>query len=106
MRFSYPESIELFPVNVRDKIDDDIRLSTFHEYTTRVVVYQRSCGYISDNLAKGILKMCAALIYNPKATDNELDEFAEKTAREYNVDLDDLIDEFTNFWEDQLESGV
>ena len=50
-------------------------------------------------MAKGILELCAAQIYNPDATNDEMDEFAVKTADKWGVDADELVSEYFDFFE-------
>ena len=79
----------MFSVDMSDKFD---------QYAEKVVRYQRFVKpSISESMAKGILELCAAMIYNDNPSDEEMDEFAEKTAKKWGVDCEELCSEFFEF---------
>ena len=88
----------MFSIDLSEEIDDLARKQLFDQYAKKVVYYQRFVNpSISDEMAKGILELCAAMIYNDNPTDEEMDEFAEKVADKRNLDFDELCSEFFEF---------
>jgi len=78
--------------------DDLTRKTVFQQYADKVAYYQKIVKpSISEEMAKGILELCAAMIYNDNPSDEEMDEFAEKVADKRNLDFDELCDEFFEF---------
>lgn len=87
-----------YSVDMTDTFDQLKRKMVFDQYAEKVVHYQRFVKpSIDDNMAKGILELCAAMIYNDNPSDEEMDEFAEKTAKKWGVDCEELCSEFFEF---------
>lgn len=87
-----------YSIGMTDKFDQLKRKMVFDQYAEKVVYYQRFVKTaISDNMAKGILELCAAMIYNENPSEEEMDEFAEKTAKKWHVDCEELCSEFFEF---------
>ena len=71
----------MFSFDPSEEIDALTRKTVFDQYAEKVVYYQRFVKpSISEEMAKGILELCAAMIYNDNPSDEEMDEFAEKVA--------------------------
>ena len=89
-----------YSLDFSDEIDQLTRKTVFDQYAEKVVRYQRFVKTsISENMAKGILELCAAMIYNDNPSDKEMNEFAAKTAKKWGVDCDELCSEFFEFCE-------
>lgn len=87
-----------YSVDFTDKMDQLKRKMVFDQYAEKVVHYQRFVKTsISDNMTKGILELCAAMIFNDNHSDEEMDELAEKTAKKWGVDCEELCSEFFEF---------
>lgn len=100
MRINNPDGSVMFTMDLTDKIDELTKKTVFDQYAQKVAYYQRIVKpSLSEDLAKGILELCAAQIYNPDATDEEMDEFAEKTADKWGVDAEELVSEYFEFCE-------
>lgn len=88
----------MFSVDLTDKLDQMKRKMVFDQYADKVARYQRFVKpSISDEMAKGILELCAAMIYNDNPSDEEMDEFSEKVAEKRGLDVDELCSEFFEF---------
>ena len=97
-RINNPDGSVMFSFDPSEEIDALTRKTVFDQYAEKVVYYQRFVKpYISEEMAKGILELCAAMIYNDNPSDEEMDEFAEKVADKRNLDFDELCDEFFEF---------
>ncbi|MBQ9399899.1 MAG: hypothetical protein IJU27_04605 [Bacteroidales bacterium] len=100
MRINNPDGSVIFSMDLTDKVNDLTKKIVFDQYAQRVAYYQRIVKpSLSENMAKGILELCAAQIYNPDATNDEMDEFAVKTADKWGVDADELVSEYFDFFE-------
>lgn len=87
-----------YSVDMTDTLDQVSKKMVFDQYAEKVVRYQRFVKpSISKSMAKGILELCAAMIYNDSPSDEEMDEFAEKTAKKWGVDCEELCSEFFEF---------
>ena len=87
-----------YSVDMTDTLDQMKRKMVFDQYAEKVVRYQRFVKpSTSESMAKGILELCAAMIYNDNPSDEEMDEFAEKTAKKWGVDCEELCSEFFEF---------
>lgn len=97
-RINNPDGSVMFSFDPSEEIDALTRKTVFDQYAEKVVYYQRFVKpSISEEMAKGILELCAAMIYNDNPSDEEMDEFAEKVADKRNLDFDELCDEFFEF---------
>jgi hypothetical protein len=97
-RINLPGGGVAYTTDFTDKIDQLKRKIVFDQYAEKVVHYQRFVkSSISDNMAKGILELCAAMIFNDNPSEEEMDEFAEKTAKKWEVDCEELCSEFFEF---------
>ena len=87
-----------YSVDMTDTLDQMKRKMVFDQYADKVAYYQRIIKpIISAEMAKGILELCAAMIFNDNPSDEEMDEFAEKTAKKWGVDCEELCSEFFEF---------
>ena len=89
-----------YSVDMTDKIDQLKRKMVFDQYADKVAYYQRIIKpIISEEMAKGILELCAAMIFNDNPSDEEMDEFSEKVANKRGLDVEELCSEFFEFCE-------
>ena len=90
----------MYSIDLTDKVDQLKRKMVFDQYADKVAYYQRIIKpTISEEMAKGILELCAAMIYNDNPSDEEMDEFSEKVADKRGLDVEELCSEFFEFCE-------
>lgn len=87
-----------YSVDLTDTMEEMKRQMVFKQYAEKVAYYQRIVKpEMTEDMAKAILEICAGQIYNLDATDEEMDEFAEKTAEKWHVDGEELVENFFTF---------
>lgn len=90
----------MFSADLTDQFDQLNRKMVFDQYADKVAYYQRIIKpTISEDMAKGILELCAAMIFNDNPSNEEMDEFSEKVAEKRCLDVEDLCSEFFEFCE-------
>ena len=90
----------MYSVDLTDQFDQLNRKMLFDLYVDKVAYYQRIIKpIISEEMAKGILELCAAMIFNDNPSDEEMDEFSEEVAEKRGLDVEELCAEFFEFCE-------
>ncbi len=90
----------MLSVDMTDQFDQMKRKMVFDQYAGKVAYYQRLIKpTISEEMAKGILELCAAMIYNDNPSDEEMNVFSEKVADKRGLDVEELCSEFFEFCE-------
>lgn len=95
-----PDGSVMYSTDISNTLETIKKKAVFEQYSEKVVYYQRFIRTsITEEMAKGILELCAALIYNENVSDEEMDEFAESVAEKRHLDLEEMIEEFNKFLE-------
>ena len=90
----------MYSFDLTDQLDQMKRKMVFDQYAEIIAYYQRTLKpEISEEMAKGILELCAAMIYNDNPTDEEMDEFSEKVANKRGLDVEKRCSDFFEFSE-------